>query len=92
MEFVEFAIVEDDSKMNLYVHTSDGGFHHVRDYDCYYEDYDFTVDAQGRIVEIQSDYSTNYIIRDGRLFEFTFNKGIAGEKEITLSELLSNTN
>ena len=92
MEFVEFAIVEDDSKMNLYIRTNDGSVYHVKDYHLDETDYELGVSEQGMIDEVLSDYDTNYIIRDGRLFEFTFNKGIAGEKEITLSELLSNTN
>lgn len=91
MEFVEFAISEDYKEMNLYVKTSDGSFYHVRDYDCYYEDYDFNIE-EGMIVEVYSYHGVSYGIHDGRLFELTFNKGIGAETEVTLPMLLANAN
>lgn len=91
MEFVEFAISEDGTEMNLYVKTSDGSFYHVRDYDCYYEDYDFTIE-QGMIVEVYSYHGVSYAIHNGRLFELTFNKGIGAETEVTLPMLLAHNN
>lgn len=90
MEFTELMASENGIEMSLYVKTSDGNMIHVRDYDFYYDDYQFGLDDNGSLVEVYSHYSVSYALQDGKLFEFTYDMyGVGDESEITLPMLLA---
>lgn len=92
MKITELVASENGVEMSLYVKMNDGTLIHIRDYNFYHEDYQFGVDNNGSLVEVYSHYGVSYEVRDGQLFEITFNEhnGQGWYEEITLPMLLAN--
>lgn len=92
-KFIQFTTTETKDAMKLYAQLEDGSLHHIRDYDYLYEgDVQFYRNAEGILVDVYSHYGVSYEIRDGKLFEITFDEynGQGWEEEIEVSMLLAN--